>query len=67
MSKLGKEDLVGHLPPHGACTLFDKKILINEEDTLRKLMHKTDGTFGINFLKIEAISLDLPVFYYRST
>ena len=64
--QLGKEDLVGHLPPHGACTLFDKKILINEGGYFEEVDAQDGWDLWYKlFKKVEAISLDLPLFYYR--
>ena len=64
--KLGEEDLYGQLPPHGACTLF-------ETDELRKeggYYENIDAQDGWDlwyklYKKIGAISIDLPLFYYR--
>ncbi len=64
--KLGEEDLFGQLPPHGACTLF-------ETDELRKeggYSENVDAQDGWDlwyklYRKIGALSIDLPLFYYR--
>ncbi len=64
--QLGKEDLVGHLPPHGACTLF-------ETDALKSVggySEEVDAQDGWDlwyklYKKVGAVSLDLPLFYYR--
>lgn len=64
--RLGVEDRVGHLPPHGACTLFRTRALkavggysedINAQDGW-ELWYKLANRVG-------AVSLDVPVFYYR--
>jgi glycosyltransferase involved in cell wall biosynthesis len=64
--RLGSEDKVGHLPPHGACTLFRTRALkaaggysedINAQDGW-ELWYKLCNRVG-------AVSLDVPVFYYR--
>lgn len=64
--RLGVEDRVGHLPPHGACTLFRARALkavggysedINAQDGW-ELWYKLANRVG-------AVSLDVPVFYYR--
>ena len=64
--KLGKEDLVGQLPPHGACTLF-------ETESLKKAggyFENIDAQDGWDlwyklYKKVGAESIDLPLFYYR--
>tara|TARA_B100001059_G_scaffold81784_1_gene79836 strand:- start:9307 stop:10680 length:1374 start_codon:yes stop_codon:yes gene_type:complete len=64
--ELDIEDTAGHLPPHGACTLF-------ETNALKKAggySEKVDAQDGWDlwyklYKKIGAISLDLPLFYYR--
>lgn len=64
--KLGKEDLVGHLPPHGACTLFEKESLLNEGGYFEEVDAQDGWDLWYKlFKKIGAISLDLPLFYYR--
>ena len=64
--KLGMEDAVGHLPPHGACTMFRARSLkavggysvdINAQDGW-ELWYKLYDRIG-------AASIDVPVFYYR--
>lgn len=64
--KLGVEDNVGHLPPHGACTMFRTRSLkavggysedVNAQDGW-ELWYKLYDRIG-------AASLDIPVFYYR--
>ena len=64
--KLGDEDTVGHLPPHGACTMFRTRALkvvggysqdVNAQDGW-ELWYKL-------YSRIGAASLDLPIFYYR--
>lgn len=64
--RLGTEDKVGHLPPHGACTMFRTRALkavggyseeINAQDGW-ELWYKLSNRVG-------AINLDVPVFYYR--
>ena len=64
--KLGVEDTVGHLPPHGACTMFRTRSLkavggysedINAQDGW-ELWYKLYDRIG-------AVSLDIPIFYYR--
>jgi len=64
--RLGVEDRAGHLPPHGACTLFRARALkavggysedINAQDGW-ELWYKLVNRVG-------AVSLDVPVFYYR--
>ena len=64
--KLGVEDNAGHLPPHGACTMFRTRSLkavggysedINAQDGW-ELWFKLHDRIG-------AVSLDLPIFYYR--
>ena len=64
--KLGHEDTVGHLPPHGACTMFRTRSLkavggysedVNAQDGW-ELWYKL-------YSRIGAASLDVPIFYYR--
>ena len=64
--RLGVEDRAGHLPPHGACTLFRTRALkavggysedINAQDGW-ELWYKLANRVG-------TVSLDVPVFYYR--
>ena len=64
--KLGDEDTVGHLPPHGACTMFRTRALkavggysedVNAQDGW-ELWYKL-------YSRIGAASLDVPTFYYR--
>lgn len=64
--KLGNEDTVGHLPPHGACTMFRTRALkavggysedVNAQDGW-ELWYKL-------YKRIGAANLDIPVFYYR--
>ena len=64
--KLGWEDTVGHLPPHGAGTMFLTRALkavggysvdVNAQDGW-ELWYKL-------FSRIGAASLDIPLFYYR--
>lgn len=64
--KLGCEDMVGHLPPHGACTMFRTRSLkavggysedVNAQDGW-ELWYKLYDRIG-------AASLDVPIFYYR--
>jgi len=63
---LGLEDRVGHLPPHGACTMFRTRALkavggysedINAQDGW-ELWYKLANRVGV-------ASLDVPIFYYR--
>lgn len=65
-NKLGHEDRVGHLPPHGACTMFRTRSLkavggysedVNAQDGW-ELWYKLNTRIG-------ASSLDMPLFYYR--
>ena len=64
--RLGTEDKVGHLPPHGACTLFRTRALkavggysenIDAQDGW-ELWYKLCNRVG-------AVNLDVPIFYYR--
>jgi len=64
--KLGAEDAVGYLPPHGACTMFLTRALkavggysvdVNAQDGW-ELWYKL-------YSRIGAASLDVPLFYYR--
>tara|TARA_X000000950_G_scaffold166898_1_gene203786 strand:- start:17303 stop:18682 length:1380 start_codon:yes stop_codon:yes gene_type:complete len=64
--KLGDEDMLGQIPPHGACTMF-------ETESLRKAggySERVDAQDGWDlwyklYKKIGAISIDIPLFYYR--
>lgn len=64
--RLGAEDRAGHLPPHGACTMFRTRALkavggysedIDAQDGW-ELWYKLTTRVG-------AANLDVPVFYYR--
>lgn len=64
--QLGSEDVSGHLPPHGACTLVRARSLkavggysedIDAQDGW-ELWYKLQSRVG-------AVNLDVPVFYYR--
>ena len=64
--RLGTEDKVGHLPPHGACTMFRTRALkavggysenIDAQDGW-ELWYKLCNRVG-------AVNLDAPIFYYR--
>ena len=64
--ELGKEDLVGHLPPHGACTLVETQALRNVDGYLENVNAQDGWDLWYKlYKKIGAISLDLPLFYYR--
>ena len=64
--QLGVEDVSGHLPPHGACTMVRTRVLkavggysedVNAQDGWElwyKLLHR-----------VKAASLEAPLFYYR--
>lgn len=64
--KLGKEDLVGQLPPHGACTLFRTNDL-KEAGGYMESINAQDGwdLWYKLYKKVGAMSIDLPIFYYR--
>ncbi len=64
--QLGREDVVGHLAPHGACTLVRTRSLkavggysedVNAQDGW-ELWYKLQNRVG-------AASLDVPIFFYR--
>jgi len=64
--KLGKDDLVGQLPPHGACTLFRT----NDLKEAGGYLENVDAQDGWDlwyklYKKVGAMSIDLPIFYYR--
>lgn len=64
--KLGAEDLAGHLPPHGACTLFSTRSL----KVVGGYSEDIDAQDGWDLWfklvdRIGAISIQTPVFYYR--
>lgn len=64
--KLGKEDISGHLPPHGACTLVETEALRNVDGYLESVNAQDGWDLWYKlFKKIGAINIDLPVFYYR--
>lgn len=65
-SRLGVEDTAGHLPPHGACTMFRTRALkaaggysedVNAQDGW-ELWYKLSKRVG-------TASLEAPLFYYR--
>ena len=64
--KLGDEDAVGYLPPHGACTMFNTRALksvggysedVNAQDGW-DLWYKLSN-------RIQAINIHTPLFFYR--
>jgi glycosyltransferase involved in cell wall biosynthesis len=64
--KIKNKDIGGHLPPHGACTMFRTRSLkavggysvdINAQDGW-ELWYKL-------YQRVGAINLDIPLFYYR--
>lgn len=64
--RLGEEDMAGHLPPHGACTLFSTRAL----KAVGGYSEDVDAQDGwelwfklIN--RVGAVNLEVPVFYYR--
>ena len=64
--KLGEEDKVGQLPPHGACTLFRTRSL----KSVGGYSEEVDAQDGWDlwyklFDRIGAASIQAPVFYYR--
>ncbi|MEL0008707.1 MAG: glycosyltransferase family 2 protein [Flammeovirgaceae bacterium] len=64
--ELGKEDLVGHLPPHGACTLVETNALRNVNGYTENVDAQDGWDLWFKlYKKIGAISIDLPLFYYR--
>ncbi len=64
--RLGDEDLVGQLPPHGACTLFETKALIKAGGYSEDIDAQDGWDLWYKlYKKIGAISIDLPLFYYR--
>ena len=64
--ELGKEDMVGHLPPHGACTLVETNALRDVDGYLENVDAQDGWDLWYKlYKKIGAISLDLPLFYYR--
>ena len=64
--KLGEEDLVGQLPPHGACTMFETEAL-REAGGYSENINAQDGwdLWYKLYKKIGAINIDIPLFYYR--
>lgn len=64
--KLGEEDLVGQLPPHGACTMFETEAL-REVGGYSEKINAQDGwdLWYKLYKKIGAINIDIPLFYYR--
>lgn len=64
--KLDDEDMVGHLPPHGACTMFRARAL----KAVGGYSEDVDAQDGWElwyklYHRIGAASLDVPIFYYR--
>lgn len=64
--KVGSEDVSGHVPPHGACTMVSTRALkavggysedVNAQDGW-ELWFKLSS-------RVKALSLDAPLFYYR--
>ena len=64
--KLGKEDLIGHIPPHGACTLVETNALKSVDGYLENVDAQDGWDLWFKlYKKVGAISIDLPLFYYR--
>lgn len=64
--RLAAEDRAGHLPPHGACTMFRTRSL----KTVGGYSEDIDAQDGWELWykmanRVGAASLDVPVFYYR--
>ncbi|KAA5597158.1 glycosyltransferase family 2 protein [Blastochloris sulfoviridis] len=64
--KLGQEDVVGHLPPHGACTMVRTRAL----KAVGGYSEDVDAQDGWELWyklmnRVKAVSLDAPLFYYR--
>jgi glycosyltransferase involved in cell wall biosynthesis len=64
--ELGIEDNAGHLAPHGACTLFLTKSLKNVGG-YSESVNAQDGwdLWYKLYNRIGALSLNIPIFYYR--
>ena len=62
--ELDIEDSAGHLPPHGACTLFRTNALAGGYSEKVDAQDGWDLWYKL-YKKIGAISVDLPLFYYR--
>jgi len=64
--QLGVEDMVGHLAPHGACTMFRTRSLKNAGG-YSEAVNAQDGwdLWYKLFDRIGAASLNIPTFYYR--
>lgn len=65
-NKLGYEDKVGYIPPHGACTMFRTRSL----KAVGGYSEDVDAQDGWElwyklYKRIGALSLDVPIFYYR--
>ena len=64
--KLGVEDLAGHLPPHGACTLFRTRALKAVGGYTENIDAQDGWDLWFKLIdRIGAISIQTPLFYYR--
>ncbi|MBO6577027.1 MAG: glycosyltransferase [Rhodothermales bacterium] len=63
---LGTEDMSGHLPPHGACTLFRVRAMRAAGGYLENVRAQDGWDLWFKLYKrVGATSVNVPVFYYR--
>jgi len=64
--KFGVEDIAGHLPPHGACTMFSTRALKNAGGYSEAVDAQDGWDLWYKLLnRIGAASINIPTFYYR--
>ena len=64
--KFGKEDKHGQIPPHGACTLFETRLLKSNGGYIENVNAQDGWDLWFKlFKKAGAVNIDQPVFYYR--
>lgn len=64
--KLGDEDAVGYLPPHGACTMFNTRALKSVGGYSEDVNAQDGWDLWYKLLnRIQAINIHTPLFFYR--
>lgn len=64
--RLGTEDIVGQLPPHGACTMFQTRALKAVGGYSEDVNAQDGWELWYKLLKrVGAVNVDAPIFYYR--
>lgn len=64
--KLGIEDVSGHLPPHGACTMVRTRVLKSVGGYSEDVDAQDGWELWFKLInRVKAASIDAPLFYYR--